>query len=288
MAKPFDATLNCLIDERLMDWANFLAARIGVTAQSVQALDTDLSATLQADRLFQIDGPSPCVVHLELESGSRLGIPRDLLRYNAFTHHQTELPVHSVLMLLRPKAHASDQTGTLSITGADGAEYLNFRYKVIRVWEESVEGLLKSGPGIAPLALLTNEATQNLDSAFDRYVEQLKVDGLPRSVEQSILSSLYFLCGLRHPWEKVETLYRRLSMLLEDSTTYQHILARGLARGLTREAQSLLLKLGGKRFGVATAEIESTIRNISDYDRLQRIADRLFDATTWDDLLATA
>ena len=82
MAKPFDATLNTLLDAHADDWAAFLAARAGVPFGPVESLDTDLSATLQADRLFRIGGATPSVLHLELESGGRLGMPEELLRYN--------------------------------------------------------------------------------------------------------------------------------------------------------------------------------------------------------------
>ena len=75
MAKPFDATLNTLLDAHEGEWAAFLAARVGVPLGPVESLDTDLSTTLQADRLFRIDGPGPVVLHLELESSGRLGIP---------------------------------------------------------------------------------------------------------------------------------------------------------------------------------------------------------------------
>ena len=89
--------------------------------------------------MFRINGPVPALVHLELESSSHLGIPDDLLRYNVLLRHQTGLPVHSVLMLLRPKANASDQTGALVVPGADGRPYLDFRYTVVRVWQETME-----------------------------------------------------------------------------------------------------------------------------------------------------
>src|SRR5262249_5063238 len=132
MAKTFDATLNSLIDTHADDWAGFLAARVGIPPGPAVALDTDLSTTLQADRLFRIDGPAPSVVHLELESGSRLGIPAELLRYNIAAWGATGLAVHSVLVLLRPRANATDQTGTFEMTGADGRPYLTFRYHVVR------------------------------------------------------------------------------------------------------------------------------------------------------------
>src|SRR5688500_11131906 len=98
MAKAFDATLNSLIDDHVADWANFLAARAGVPPGPAVVLDTDLSTTLQADRLFRIDGPVPAVLHLELESTGRRGIPGELLRYNVAAWGVAGLPVHTVLV----------------------------------------------------------------------------------------------------------------------------------------------------------------------------------------------
>lgn len=112
LAKQYDATSNSLLDAHATDRAGGLAGRCGVPIGAVTPLDTDLSATFQPDRLFCVDGPAPVVLHLELESSSRLGVRRDPLRYNAFVHHQTERPMHSVL--LRPKANASDQISRAS------------------------------------------------------------------------------------------------------------------------------------------------------------------------------
>ncbi len=82
MSKPFDATLNTLIDGYESNWAEFFGERAGVSPGPVTSLDTDLSSTLQADRLFRIDGPTPAVLHLELEATGKLGRPAQLLRYN--------------------------------------------------------------------------------------------------------------------------------------------------------------------------------------------------------------
>jgi len=53
MAKPFDATLNWLIDARLADWVAFLAPRLGLNPGPADLLDTDLSTTVQADKVFR-------------------------------------------------------------------------------------------------------------------------------------------------------------------------------------------------------------------------------------------
>lgn len=290
MAKQFDSTLNALIDEHLSDWANFLAAHCGVPLGPASALDTDLSATLQADRLFRIDGPVPAAIHLEMETSGRLGFPERLLRYNVAARAVVNLPVHSVLVLLRPEANATDLSGTLEVPGADGAPYLTFLYTVMRVWEQSVAALLAT-PGTAPLALLTNEAATNLPSAFAQFRERLKAGAVPSNVERSLVGSTFVLCGLRYTPDQVEALYRELSMTLEDSSTYQLLVKRGEkigeARAEVRVSQSHALTLGTQRFGEPPAGTEEVLRAITDRERLERIVGRILTATDWADLLAT-
>lgn len=286
MAKKFDATLNSLIDEHLDDWAIFLGTRAGVPLGPVTALDTDLSTTLQADRLFRVEGASPAVLHLELESTGRLGIPAELLRYNVAAWGATGLPVHSVLMLLRPKATATDLTGRFEVIGADGRPYLGFEYTVVRVWQETVEALLSAGVGIAPMALLTNEAASDLDAAFERFVKRLQTTGVPSTVEQGILGSAYVLCGLRYALEQIETLYRNFSMTLEDSTTYQQILNKGVSQGQVEAALRMLLRFGTTKFGAAPSpEQLARLNGIGNLAHIEELADQLPDSVGWYELL---
>jgi len=72
-------------------------------------------------------------------------------------------------------------------------------------------------------------------------------------------------------------------MTLEDSTTYQLI----LNRGVIAEAQRVLLIQGRKRFGAPSPATEAALQAITDRDHLERLAERILDATGWDDLLAT-
>jgi hypothetical protein len=57
--------------------------------------------------------------------------------------------------------------------------------------------------------------------------------------------------------------------------------------GRNEEAQTLILRLGTKRFG-PSADIEAAVRAIADRERLERIAERLLESPNWSDLLATA
>ena len=281
MAKPFDATLNSLIDARPEDWVSFLAPRLGLTPGPAEVLDTDLSATVQADKVFRLIGPPASLIQLELEANPRRGIPADLLRYNVLVGHGRDEPVYSVLLLLRPKANASDMTGVYRRPNHE------FRYTVVRLWQESVDSLLAGGPTTAPLAMLTDEAANDLPGAFARFTRRLQQPDVDGKLAEDLLGSTFVLCGMRHERKRLAELYRSLSMTLEDSTTYQWILEQGVAKGKTLEASRLLLAQGRKKFG-SVPRAEATLQGITDSERLERIAERIFEATDWDDLLATS
>lgn len=295
MSKPFDATLNSLIESNVADWAKFLCDRTGVPPGPAEVLDTDQSFTLQSDRLFRVSGSVPVALHLELQSTGHLGIPEELLRYNVAARRTAGVPVHSVILLLRPKATASDLNGYLELPDSRGSTYLTFRYTVIRLWQESFEGLLNAGLGLAPLSLLTNEALADIPTATERFRQRLHDENLPANVRNEILGYSSVLCGLRFELAKVRETLMRWQDVLQDSVTYQWIheqgaavgRVEGAALGAMKEAQEMLLRLGGKRFGPPPKSIETEIRFIEDRNRIERMAERLFDAAGWDDLLAT-
>lgn len=56
MAKPFDATLNAMIDLNPAEWAKAFARPRIDPGDSIDVLDTDLATILQADKLFRIGG----------------------------------------------------------------------------------------------------------------------------------------------------------------------------------------------------------------------------------------
>ncbi len=281
MSKPFDATLKQLIDAHAADWAQFLCARLGVPCGPAEVLDTDLSATAQADKVFRLDGAAPFLLHLELDSGGRLGQPRDLLRYNVLLDHRHELPVHSVVILLNPRRNPSDLTGHYRRLGADGRPYHEFRYAVVRLWQERFAPLLTGELGLVPLALLTDEAARDLPAAFRQVDERLR--GSDPAVGAALQSATYFLLGVRYDEETILRLYGSVTML-EESSTYQATLRRGEVRAL----RQTLLRQGRKRFGDPSPETEAALGAIEDRERLERLTERLLDVATWDELLATA
>ncbi len=94
-----------------------------------------------------------------------------------------------------------------------------------------------------------------------------------------------------------------MSLTLEDSTTYQWLLKKGYtegrslaeavclalaeARGEVRGRVWTLLRQGTKKFGEPHDASVRRLAAVTNLDHLDRIADRIFDAVSWDDLLGT-
>ena len=60
---------------------------------------------------------------------------------------------------------------------------------------------------------------------------------------------------------------------------------KGRTQGRSDEARSLILRLGTKRFGVASAESEAALE-AADIVRLEAFVERLLEVESWQELLA--
>ena len=295
MSKPFDAAINAIIDLRSSQWADCFCRVAGMPLGPSTPLDTDLATTLQADRVFRIDGEKPYVLHLEFESNPRRGIPAELLRYNAHIFKQHGLPVETVLILLRPKAVVSDMSGRFQQIGVTGQLITEFHYHIEKIWERPAEFWLKSGIGLAALSVITNEAEPNLEANLLRLDEHLQSEKVDGGTRDRVINAAYFLCGLRYNPEMAEEIFRRLNMLLEESTTYQAVLNKGMvkgkaegrAEGTIEGEHKVLLRQGTKRFGPPSPEMAASLKAITDTERLERLSERILDVGNWDELLAS-
>jgi predicted transposase YdaD len=297
MGKKFDATLNTLIDDHVADWGLCFTRLCGLPEGPVTVEDTDLSTSVQSDRLFQIRSQPPILLHLELEANPRLGIPVDLARYNILAYKTHDIPVQTVLVLLRPKAQASDLTEQLIINDPHGRTILTFNYRIIRVWEYPERFWYENGLGLIPLALLTEEATGNIEESVRNYEQYLKQQPIADSEKNDLLSAAYFLTGLRHQGDRVIELFRGVLPMLETSTTYQHTLQKGeqigekkgLQQGLQQglhASKELLVRMGTKRLGSPTEMQLNQIEAVNERTRIDSWIERVFEVANWDELLA--
>ncbi len=291
MAKTFDITLKHIEDEFGPDWATVVIRRIGLPIGTFTApIDSDLSVTSsQADKLFQLSGAVEGILHLEFEASWAGDAPPRLNFYSALAEIRHGGPVYSVLILLRPEADSPILTGRYVRTRPDG-DYGWFKYEVVRVWTLPAAELLAGPIGVLPLALLTDEARPKLPElvrAMDERVTQ-ELGATPQA--ELLRTACYLLLGLRYDGDWINRLFSGVTGMRE-STTYQGILregeARGEAKGLIGGRQDSILRIGHRRFGAPTQLLESTIRSITDQDRLNRMIDELVTVGSWDDLLRT-
>lgn len=306
MPLPFDATLKELVQTHPTDW---LAMFNLPSSGPVEILTPDLSTLTAFTDIVLRTGDS--LLHLDFQSGPDPTLPRRVLLYNVLLHDGYELPVHSIVILLRPRADRGDLAGTLRYAARSGRGHLDFAFEVIRLWQVPMEQLLASGLGTLPLAVLGQmPAGQTADVALPEVIAQL-VPRIEReaSPEQGpiLLTASFVLTGLRVSQQRVLELFRGVRKMRE-STAYQAILdegraegeikgraeglikgrEEGLTMGQVEEARQLLLRLGRKRLGPPEPIVEEAVRTINDLQRLESLIERLLDVASWQDLLRTA
>lgn len=81
----------------------------------------DRSRKLTADNLFHIrHAGGDSVVHIEVERDWRPSIPRRLFEYGAAAMTETQAPVASLVVLLRPGGAPPETVGTYRVPGIEG------------------------------------------------------------------------------------------------------------------------------------------------------------------------
>src|SRR5207302_10308394 len=101
------------------------------------------------DVAFGFGAPLQEIVDLNFQSGPDARVSSRLLLYNAAFHLRYQVPVRSVLILLRTKADSSELTGKL--TYFCGGRRVEFEYDVVRMWQQPLEPFLHGGLGLLPL-----------------------------------------------------------------------------------------------------------------------------------------
>jgi predicted transposase YdaD len=241
-------------------------------------------------------------VHTEFLSGRDLGLPQRSFWYNTLLTQKYQVPVWSVIVLLRPAADGPDLTGVFEKSFPGRGQSLVFRYEVIRIWLEPPEKLLRAGLAVLPLAPVSNVAPEQLEAVVRAVAERLKREADPH-VMTTLWTATTVLIGLRHPREQVKTIIEGVrDMILgirgiEESWVYQDIFAEGEAKGraegkaegkaegAVEEARNAFLRMGRKKLGEPDEQVLSLLAALGDLDRLNLLLDGLLEVGRWDDLL---
>jgi len=282
MSKPFDATLKDLGEDSP---EAFVQEFDGPSQLPIAPLNVDLSTvTTAADLVFGLGKPLQEVIHIDCQAGPKADLAADLHAYNSLLFRRCQVPVHSIVLLLRPEARHRELTGTLKYAARPGRGGTTFDYEVIPLWDRPVENFLNGPLGIAPLAVLARlpddiPQEQGLAGVIQRFCERLQREAPPEKFGK-LLTSAYVLTGLRVPRQRAWTLFRGVQGMHE-SDTYLAILDEGAVKAFRK----LLLRLGQKKFGPASDDVVTAIQGVEDQERLERLIERYTELSSWQELL---
>jgi predicted transposase YdaD len=289
LSKRFDATTKELLERHPREWLEFL---LGCKLGKVRVVDADLSTiTSEADKVFRVGGRKPWMVHVELVSSGGSKLALRIQRYNILIRCRHELPVQSIVVLLRREADSPSLSGELEDHLPSGFLYHSFRYNVFRVWERPVDEILAGNIATLPLAPIARVSSAELPAVIKRMAQRFKTEADPNEIGD-YWAATYVLMGLAYP-DSIAKAFLEGVRKMKESTTYQAILregkaegkAEGIAEGRLEEAKRILLRQGRKRFGQPKAAVKSKIDAIADLAQLERLSDRILNANSWDELI---
>jgi predicted transposase YdaD len=109
---------------------------------------------------------------------------------------------------------------------------------------------------------------------------------------EKLWSATQILMGVRYEAALVQRLLQGV-FNMKESTTYQAILAEGIAEGIAmgkaegiaEEARKILLLQGQCRFGEPSADVVAALDALTDVTKLEELTVRLLQAASWQELL---
>lgn len=258
----------------------------------VSVIDSEISTlTAFADKVLKVDGPVPYLLNLEPHSYNDPELARKLWYRQVALDYKHNLPVLTVLILLRKEANSPGLTGSYERHLPDGSLANRYNYRVVRLWQEDPELYLTGGVNLVPLAPLTKVTKAGLPGLVRRMDRLISPEPNPRA--DKLWFAAYVLMGWRYDKKRATQLLKGV-WNMHESPTYQAILKEGRKEGRNEgrvvEAKRLLLMLGVDRFGEPDKATRSAVEAIHDVERLERMAKRVYGASIidWEGLLNTA
>jgi hypothetical protein len=285
MTMTFDATLKDMGRDSPL---GFLAAFDQPSALPVKLLNVDLSTvTAAADLILGLGDPLAEIVQLDFQSSAKAWKHADLMVYHALLFAHYHVPVHTIIILLRPEAAHSNVNGVIRYAPRPGRGSMEFSYQVVRLWERPAEELLRADLGVVPLAMLGRlpedlSLEEGLTAVAQRVVERITQD-VPPDRARKLLTDAYLLTGLRLRRDAAARIFRGVRAM-QESDTYLAI----LDEGQEKYARKAVMLVGQERLGPPPEEIKTRLEGIADLERLDRMLCRALKAANWDDILATA
>src|SRR5437763_133040 len=268
MAMTFDATLK---DMGRQSPYGFLTAFDRPPTLPVKPLNVDLSAvTTAADLVLGLGDPLQEIVHIDFQSSASAWKHASLMVYNALLFAHYHVPVHTLVLLLRPEAAHANLNGVIGYAPRPERGSMHFGYEVVPLWKRPAEELLAADLGVVPLAVLGRlpegqPLEDGLAAVAHQLVERLQREAPPDRVK-SLLTDALLLTGLRVRRDVAATIFRGVRAMHE-SDTYLMILEEGQEKALKKT----ILRQGEAQVGAPDESVKARLNAITDLERLERM-----------------
>ncbi len=286
MSKRYDSVVKDLLERDPGGWVRLA---FGPVVGRATLVDSDISTVSgAADKVVFLKRKDPVVIHFEAFASWDPTLLVRAVNYNAAHHRRHRVPVHTVLVVLRPKADHRLLTGVYESISPINGKRLRLEYDVLRIWTLDLETVLRGPLATLPLASITDAAAERLPQVLAEMDARLHAEATPEE-RKDLLTDAYVLTGLRQPPGKALQLFRGIPGMKE-SSTYQAILEEGRQKGhqagVVEEAARSLLIVGVHRFGEPDAAARRRIESERSVARVEMWLDNLLLVESWAELLA--
>ena len=289
----YDPTLKALVETIPADWL----ALLNKPRQPVEAIDADIATVSgAADKVLRVGDPASWLMHVEFHAGHD-GVEQPSLYHvrNALLDHRHQLPVLTLVVILKPDADSPHLSGERVRQIPGGRAHDTFGYEVCRVWQLDPEMLLRSGAGLLPLVPISAVTPEQVSAMIPRMQQRMTQLRVKKKDVETLWDATNILMGLRFSAEDARQFLQGVRGMKE-STTYQAIIEEGRHEGRQegrQEGQLLALRtvvrnLCEPRLGQPDAATIAALEAIADVTRLHDLVRRASNAASWQDLLNTS
>lgn len=220
------------------------------------------------------------VTHVEAQTYYDHEIPSRNVKYGAILWVNTDLPVHSYVLILSPRGMPADAPTEMTIVA--GGMKITATYHLIKLWEmDAKEALAWRRENLLPFVPLMKGGQDTLAEGA-RALGQIADEDRKRE----LAAHFVIMGGLRYTHDEMFNVIWRHTMIpiqqLKDSSVYQLAKSEGKEEGLEKGRETLmaiLLDVIGKRF--PGLDVKAELEFVEDLDTLKQLyfdLDRLTDA----------
>lgn len=225
----FDSVCKFLVETFASDFATWLLGEpITLTKLSPSELSLE---PIRADALILLQSEE-VVLHIEFQTQPKVDIPFRMIDYRlrVYRRFPRKQMRQVVIYLQQTNSELVHQT-TFTL------EDTFHRFQVIRLWEQPTNVFFQS-PGLLPFAVLSqaNNPTETLRQVAVQ-ISQIN----DQRIQSNVAASAFVLAGLVLNKEIIQQLLRK--ELMQESVTYQALIAEGRAEGIEEGIRRVAINL---------------------------------------------